>query len=173
MTAAMTGPADRYTAPDDPRPYRSGVGIVLVDADGRVFAARRRDTPDAWQMPQGGIDAGEDPLAAAKRELREETGVTSATLAAELPDTVRYDLPADISRRIWKGRYRGQEQRWYLFRFTGDDREIDIETHAPEFDAWRWMPAAELERRIVGFKRAVYRRVFEAFAGHLAGGSGR
>lgn len=170
MTDSMPDRFARKAPIPDTRPYRPCVGIVLVNADGLVFAARRRDTPDAWQMPQGGIDPGEAPLDAAKRELWEETGVTSAVLVAELPGSVRYDLPADISARIWKGRYRGQEQRWYLFRFAGDDREIDIEAHAPEFDAWRWMPAAEVERHIIGFKRDVYRQVFDAFSSYLAPG---
>lgn len=159
---------EAFANPSDTRPYRPCVGIVLLNRDGLVFAARRNDMPNSWQMPQGGIDPGEDPEAAARRELREETGVTSATWLATLPNTLRYDLPTEISRRIWGGRFRGQEQRWYSFRFTGAEAEIDIATQSPEFNAWRWMPATHLAQQIVGFKRPVYDAVFEGFARHLA-----
>ncbi len=152
-------------------PYRPCVGIVLVNRDGLVFAAQRLDhVSDAWQMPQGGIDAGEEPRDAALRELREETGITPdlVTIEAEAPDVVTYDLPAELLGKLWRGRYRGQAQRWFLLRFHGSDAQIDIATPEPEFSAWDWLPPDDLPRRIVPFKRAVYETVLTAFAPHLS-----
>lgn len=157
-------------------PYRPCVGIMLLNRDGLAFIGRRRQEsgPEhvtdgyAWQMPQGGIDPGEEPVQAAVRELFEETGVRSASLLAEAPDWYAYDLPAFVAGRAWKGRYRGQMQRWFAFRFTGLDREIDIRhpgggRHRPEFDDWRWEPVAALPELIIPFKRPVYEKVIEAF----------
>jgi len=138
--------------------YRRGVGIMLLSADRRVFVAKRIDMPsEAWQMPQGGIDKGETPVAAAWREMREEIGTDLATLRAESRDWLRYDLPADLVPRLWGGRFRGQEQKWFAFDFTGRDSDIDIAQHRhPEFSDWRWVEMAELPSLIVPFKRQLY-----------------
>ena len=148
-------------------PYRRGVGVVLLNPQKQVFVAQRLDSAEpAWQFPQGGIDQDEDPFLAAKRELWEETGVTSAELVAETPDWLRYDLPHDLVPKVWKGRYRGQEQKWYAFRFLGDDSEIRIDGEHPEFSEWRWMDLRETPSLIVAFKRPLYEEVVKAF-GHL------
>lgn len=152
-------------------PYRPCVGLVLVNRAGLVFAGQRLDNPgDAWQMPQGGIDEGETPLEAALRELGEETGIAPASVdvLAETPDWLTYDLPVDLVPRIWKGRYRGQKQRWFLLRFLGADTEVDITRPPPEFSAWAWMEPAELAARIVPFKRDIYAQVFATFGPRLA-----
>lgn len=148
-------------------PYRPCVGVVLMNPAGAVFAGQRIDNPgDAWQMPQGGVDKGEAPRDAALRELDEETGVqpASVTVLAETQDWIPYDLPHDLVPRLWKGRFRGQTQKWFLLRFEGADGEIDITRHTPEFSRWAWMAPDELIQRIVPFKQATYRHVFSAFA---------
>jgi putative (di)nucleoside polyphosphate hydrolase len=151
----------------DALPYRRGVGIVLLNGNDQVFVAQRLDNPEpAWQMPQGGIDKGEEPLAAAWRELYEETGVKSAVLLEETPGWLRYDLPRELVPNIWKGRYRGQKQKWFAFRFNGNDSEIDINGEHPEFSAWRWADLKQTPDFIVGFKRPLYEQVVRAFA-HL------
>jgi putative (di)nucleoside polyphosphate hydrolase len=151
-------------------PYRPCVGVVLIDARGRIFAGQRKDSEvAAWQMPQGGIDDGERPRKAALRELREETGVTEELVdfVAKSPDWVTYDLPDHLVGKVWGGRFRGQKQRWFLFRFLGRDDQIDIATEHPEFSEWRWVTADEMLAAIVPFKRAVYEAVVEAFSEHL------
>jgi len=150
--------------PLDSRPYRLGVGIVLLGTAGHAFVARRIDTPgNAWQFPQGGIDEGEQPLQAALREMKEEIGTDRADLIGETADWLAYDLPAEIADQAWKGRYRGQRQKWFLFRFKGSDGDIDINTEHPEFCEWRWMPLADIPPLIVPFKRALYDRVVAEF----------
>lgn len=143
--------------------YRPGVGVMLLNPRGLVFVGRRVDTPEAWQMPQGGIDAGETPREAALRELVEEVGTDRVELLAESRGWLSYDLPPAIAGRIWGGRYRGQTQKWFAFRFTGRDGDIDVHTAHPEFDAWRWVAPEELPRLIVPFKRPVYEAVLAEF----------
>jgi putative (di)nucleoside polyphosphate hydrolase len=155
--------------PYEKRPYRPGVGIMLLNPHGRVLVAQRLDMPsDAWQMPQGGVDKNEDPLAAAWREMREEIGTDKAELAAESRAWLTYDLPPALADRIWGGRYRGQRQKWFAFRFRGEDADIDITTENPEFSAWKWADMRELPNLIVPFKRRLYSELVEEF-GHLAG----
>ncbi len=150
-----------------PEAYRPCVGIALTDGAGRLLVARRCDTPDAWQMPQGGIDAGEAPVDAALREMAEELGTAAAEPLAELAEWLTYDLPADLAGRVWKGRYRGQAQKWVLLRFTGRDGDIDLDTATPEFDAWRWATPDEVLAAIIPFKRSVYQAVLEGFRPYL------
>ena len=145
-------------------PYRRGVGIALFNHQGLVFTAERIDTPGAWQMPQGGIDRDEAPWPAAQRELAEEIGTAKAERLAET-DWLRYDLPPDLVGHVWRGRYRGQEQKWFAARFTGEEREIDLTADKhPEFSEWRWAHLAELPDLIVPFKRPLYVAIVEAFA---------
>ncbi len=150
-------------------PYRPNVGVMLANRVGRVFVGERLDSPGAWQMPQGGIDAGETPRDAALRELEEETGVPPrlVTVEAELGDWLTYDLPADLIGKLWKGRYRGQKQRWFLMRFHGADEDVNIRTSHPEFSRWQWMEPAALLSHIVPFKRPVYEAVLAGFRDRL------
>lgn len=155
-------------------PYRPCVGTAVINRNGLVFIGRRIDGPEhvdathVWQMPQGGIDKGEDPWKAAIRELHEETSIRSVKLLGEVSDWLSYDIPRDIAGRAWKGKYRGQTQKWYALRFTGDESEIDIVNpgggHDPEFVEWRWEPMCNLPELIVPFKRAVYEQVVKEFA---------
>ena len=141
---------------------------MLFGPGGRVFVGNRADTPgDHWQMPQGGIDAGETPRAAALRELREEIGTDRAVIIAEYKEWLKYDLPADFAARLWDGRFRGQKQRWFALRFTGTDADIDLSRHHAEFDDWRWEDIDRLADLVVDFKREVYEKVVAAFR-HLA-----
>jgi len=143
---------------EPPVGYRRGVGVMLFNRDGRIFVAKRIDTPgDAWQMPQGGIDLGEDPRKAALRELAEEIGTANAEIVAEARNWLLYDLPDDLIGKVWDGKYRGQAQKWFAARFLGADSEIDLaKHHAPEFSAWKWVPLEEIPNLIVGFKRQLY-----------------
>ena len=146
-------------------PYRRGVGIALFNAAGKVFAAERIDTPGAWQMPQGGLDKGEEPWPAAVRELKEEIGTAKAERLHET-DWLRYELPQGLVSHVWHGKYRGQEQKWFAARFTGADTDIDLTADKhPEFRAWRWVRLSELPDLIVPFKRELYVSVVTAFAG--------
>ncbi|KAI8477328.1 MAG: invasion protein A [Monoraphidium minutum] len=146
--------------PEALRDYRPNVGMCVVNAEGKVFAARRLDdpNPDSWQMPQGGIDPGEAPLQAAVRELQEEVSIISVELVGEIQEWVSYDFPTEVRSRFtgeW-ARFRGQAQRWFLFRFTGPDSEVDLETDHAEFSEWRWMDLGELPAKVIPFKRGVY-----------------
>lgn len=146
-------------------PYRRGVGIMLFNQDGHVFIAKRIDmTSEAWQMPQGGIDAGEDPRQTAMRELKEEIGTNNAEILGESKDWLTYDLPDELVPFIWKGKYRGQEQKWFAMRLNGADTQIDIEANAhPEFSEWKWTPIDTLPDVIVPFKRDLYMALVKEF----------
>jgi putative (di)nucleoside polyphosphate hydrolase len=157
-------------------PYRPCVGVMVLNRAGLAFIGRRIDGPEHvdmthdWQMPQGGIDHGEEPWPAALRELREETNISSVERLGEIAEWLCYDIPRDLIGQAWKGKYRGQSQKWFALRFVGDDSEIDVAHPAgapePEFAAWRWEPMANIPDLVVPFKRAVYRRVVNDFA-HL------
>ena len=157
----------------DDLPYRACVGMMLINSEGLVFIGRRAGGPEhvdathVWQMPQGGVDAGEDTWAAAKRELYEETNAQSVEKLAEVPEWLTYDIPRTVAGRTWKGRFRGQKQKWYAVRFKGPDSEINVASpagHKAEFIAWRWEPMENLPELIVPFKRPVYERVVKEFA---------
>jgi putative (di)nucleoside polyphosphate hydrolase len=151
-------------------PYRPCAGVMLLNRDGQVFVGQRMDsTLEAWQMPQGGIDPGETAETAALRELGEETGIApdKVTLIATAADELRYDLPDDLIGKLWEGRWRGQRQRWFLYRFLGEDADIDIRTAHQEFRAWRWADPADLPAMIVPFKKTLYEAVLAAFSDHL------
>mgnify|MGYP001426632416 FL=1 len=143
-------------------PLRSGVGIIVLNHENKVFVARRIDNPkNFWQMPQGGVNDGEDFLKAAYRELEEETSIKSVELIKELDGMITYELPDHLLGIIWKGKYRGQKQKWFLMRFNGDDKEININTHYPEFLDWKWIELNQLTKVVVDFKLHVYKEVLE------------
>ena len=147
-------------------PYRPCVGLVVMNTVGEVFAGQRIDNPgDAWQMPQGGVDEGETPVQAALRELGEETGISadSVEVLAETADWIPYELPHDLVPKLWKGRFRGQTQKWFLLRFSGNDAEINIVQDHQEFSRWAWMKPNELIDKIVPFKKHTYTQVFAEF----------
>lgn len=151
--------------------YRPCVGVMLLNAEGLAWIGRRFDKQNDegkghwWQMPQGGIDGNEDPALAASRELAEETAITSAEIIAETPEWYKYDLPGHLIGKSWKGKYRGQTQKWFAMRFLGDDSEINLAPpgHKQEFDAWRWARMDEMLDLIVPFKKPVYEQVIKAF----------
>lgn len=148
-------------------PYRPCVGVTLFNRQGLVFVARRIDTEmEAWQMPQGGIDEGEEPRVTALRELEEEIGTSKAEIIGESRTWLTYDLPPELVGKVWKGRYRGQTQKWFAMRFLGDDSDINLETAHPEFCAWKWERLERLPNLIVPFKRKIYQDIVSEFA-HL------
>jgi putative (di)nucleoside polyphosphate hydrolase len=163
--------ADAAPVPDIAAlPYRPGVGVMVANGDGHVFVGQRLDNVvEAWQMPQGGIDEGEDAEIAALRELEEETGIAAnlVTIIARSAAPLDYDLPAELVTRLWRGRYRGQRQHWFLLRFDGHDDDVNIATAHPEFRAWQWLHPNQLVDVIVPFKRDLYAAVLAEFSPHL------
>ena len=154
----------------DDRAYRRGVGVMLLNSEGKVFVGARIDNPDdAWQMPQGGIDEDEEPWSTALRELEEETGIAPHLVEriALCPERLRYDLPEEWRPRLWGGKWLGQEQDWFLARFVGSDDDVNIATDHPEFREWRWVEAERLPDLIVPFKRDLYRRLLDEFGDYL------
>ena len=155
---------------EDDHLYRRGVGVMLLNPDRKVWVGQRIDNPtDAWQMPQGGLDDGEEPWPGALRELEEETGIDRHLVEriAECAEPLRYELPPEMVGKLWGGRWKGQTQHWFLARFTGTDAEIDIAAPQPEFSAWKWVDASQLPALIVPFKRDLYRRLLAEFGEHL------
>ncbi|MEP5728879.1 MAG: RNA pyrophosphohydrolase [Sulfitobacter sp.] len=151
-------------------PYRPCAGVMLLNAQGEVFVGQRKDNHQAaWQMPQGGIDKGEAPETAALRELEEETGISRdlVDVIAQTEGWVPYELPHDLIGKLWKGKYRGQKQKWFLMRFKGRDDQVNIVTDHQEFSAWKWLPTQDLVANIVPFKRHVYETVLAEFEAHL------
>ena len=160
--------------PFEQLPYRPCAGLCVLNRTGHVFVGRRSDGPEhvdathVWQMPQGGIDEGEEPYPAALRELYEETSIRSVEKLGEIPDWLIYDIPREIVGQAWKGKYRGQTQKWFALRFVGDDSEINIlnpgDGHEPEFIAWKWEPMKNVPDLVVPFKRQTYERVVKEFS---------
>ena len=143
-------------------PLRSGVGIIVLNKDNKVFVAKRIDNPkNFWQMPQGGVDEGENFLKAAYRELEEETSIKNVELIKELEGMITYELPDRLLGIIWKGKYRGQKQKWFLMRFTGEEKEINIKTKIPEFLEWKWIELDQITEVVVDFKLHVYKELKE------------
>ena len=143
-------------------PLRVGVGAIVLNEFNKVLVGKRKDNPiDKWQMPQGGVDGDEDFYSAMKRELYEETSIRSFKLIREIKRRLTYELPENLKGKIWKGKFRGQKQKWYILRFTGDEQEINVNTKNPEFIDWKWITIEELPRSIVDFKRKVYENLVE------------
>ena len=150
------------------RPYRPCVGIFLINDEGLIFAGKRIDNrAEAWQMPQGGIDEGEDAVTACFREMAEEIGTDKAELVAQHPEWLDYDIPEALANKLWNGAYKGQTQKWILLRYTGTDADINIQTDIPEFESWQWMAPDELVKLAVPFKKDVYRALMTEFGLHL------
>ncbi|KAI3757188.1 hypothetical protein L6452_04722 [Arctium lappa] len=171
VNRAYSSPSSSMEAPPDG--YRRNVGICLINSSKKVFSASRLDIPDSWQMPQGGVDEGEDPRAAAIRELREETGVTSAEILMEAPHWLTYDFPPQVREKLnrqWGSDWKGQAQKWFLFKFTGKDDEINLlgdGSEKAEFGEWSWMSPEQVVDRAVDFKKPVYKEVISVFSSHL------
>ena len=143
-------------------PLRTGVGIVVLNAENKVFVGKRKDNPfDKWQMPQGGVDLDEPLLVAMKRELEEETSIKNIKVLKEFNQWLEYELPENLIGKIWKGKYRGQKQKWFIVKFTGEESEIDINTKNPEFIEWKWIDMSLLPDLIVDFKKNIYKNVLE------------
>ena len=141
-------------------PFRIGVGIVLLNSENKIFVAKRIDNPENfWQMPQGGANVNESLLDAAKRELKEETGIRSIKIIKELVDWLEYDLPKNLIGKIWKGKYRGQKQKWFIMQFLGNDSEVNLKTENPEFLDWKWIDSINLTNQVVHFKSHVYKKI--------------
>tara|TARA_Y100001958_G_C20684514_1_gene197789 strand:- start:47 stop:514 length:468 start_codon:yes stop_codon:yes gene_type:complete len=141
-------------------PMRHGVGIIVLNQNNEVFVAKRKDNPiDKWQMPQGGININETPFNAMKRELEEETSITTIKVLKEIDNWLEYELPPNLLGKIWKGKYRGQKQKWFIVKFIGNDGEIDLNTKHPEFIEWKWINYKSLTDVIVDFKKDVYRKL--------------
>ena len=168
MTKQPPGRKTRKNSPDGgDSAYRPGVGIALFNRDGCVFVAERLDNPGAWQMPQGGIDEGEEPEIAVFREMEEEIGTRNARIMGVMEEWLRYDIPSRTAKRLWRGRFRGQRQKWLALEFLGEDSDIRLDAHEhPEFRQWKWVPLKDLLNYVVSFKRDVYRRVMEEFRPH-------
>tara|TARA_B100000965_G_scaffold276919_1_gene234711 strand:+ start:360 stop:833 length:474 start_codon:yes stop_codon:yes gene_type:complete len=144
----------------DNLPLRDGVGIVVLNKSNKIFVGKRIDNPkNFWQMPQGGIDPGEEYLSAALRELKEETGIKSVDLIKEIDELLTYELPQNLLGIIWKGKYRGQKQKWFIMRFNGNDKEINLNTHKPEFMDWKWIDISDITKVVVSFKLDVYKKI--------------
>jgi putative (di)nucleoside polyphosphate hydrolase len=160
----MTKPQNKHQSNYD-EAYRSGVGMVIFNADGRIFLAERIGSAESWQMPQGGIDEGEDLEVAVFREMEEEIGTRNAEIIGMVEEWLCYDFPAHTAQKLFGGKYRGQRQKWIALRFLGQDSEIDLEAHDhPEFSRWKWVPLSELMKYAVPFKRVVYERVMLEFS---------
>tara|TARA_B100001029_G_scaffold83009_1_gene68125 strand:- start:194 stop:667 length:474 start_codon:yes stop_codon:yes gene_type:complete len=141
-------------------PLRDGVGIVVLNKSNKIFVGKRIDNPkNFWQMPQGGIDPGEEYLSAALRELKEETGIQSVDLIKEIDELLTYELPPNLLGIIWKGKYRGQKQKWFIMRFNGNDKEINLNTHKPEFMDWKWIDISDITKVAVSFKLNIYKKI--------------
>lgn len=160
-----TPPSRNKHQSDYDQAYRSSVGMVIFNHEGLILVAERIHKPGTWQMPQGGIDEGEDPEVAVFREMEEEIGTRHANIIGMMDEWICYDFPAHISQKIWNGKYIGQRQKWIALRFTGQDSEIRLDTHTnPEFSRWQWVPINQLLDHVVHFKHAVYERVMQEFS---------
>ena len=138
-------------------PMRNGVGVIVLNNENKVFVGKRKDNPvDKWQMPQGGVDKGESYISAMKRELLEETSIKSVKVLEEIDGFFEYELPKELVGIIWKGKFRGQKQKWFITKFIGNEKEINLETEKPEFVDWKWIPPEELPNQIVDFKKKLY-----------------
>ncbi len=168
MSATIDRPGGDLAARVRSLPYRRNVGIMMLNADGLALVGHRVDMKaDAWQMPQGGIDDGEEPEHALWRELLEEVGTDKASVLARARDWMPYDFPLELQPTLWEGRFRGQTQMWFLLRFLGTDADLALDTHEREFTHTRWVKPEELPSMVIGFKRETYRKVLAEFAEHL------